>query len=255
MIIKKPLIFIIALSLVVSLFLAVPHPAMATPGECPEGYSMVAYYDWDYPDSYTLVPEDYLDIITFSDLSWSSDGDLQGGTWEVKPPPSPQIPIYVVVITDGDNIPSSYTYYLPDGSLGPETFSNAGIQNRGISNIAFCTPQYPVTLASFTAKVSSDTVSIGWVTATEIETAGFMLYRSTSPDGPRVQVNTSLLAARGDGVTGASYRFTDSPGYGNFYYWLEDVDYSGASSLHGPAYVNMLPAIRRPIYRPSLPGK
>jgi hypothetical protein len=253
MIIKRPLMLFIALSLLTSVILIVPQSTMAIPSRCPDGYSMVAYYDWE---NGTFGPDaKYLDIISFTNIVYDpGDYDLQSGTWEVTG--TPKIPIYFVVISDGNNVPShEYGEYLPNGTLGPENFSYNDLDGFGISNIAFCSPQYPVTLASFIAQASRGTVNIEWVTATEIDTAGFMLYRSTNLDGPRVQVNASLLGANGDGVTGASYRFTDSPGYGSFYYWLEDVDYSGMSSLHGPAYVNVLSAIRRPSYRPSLPGK
>lgn len=258
MILKKPIIILLALSLVATLLLTSPQPVLATPGECPEAFPiMVAYYDWDQ-DNKELVPDSaFLDLINFSDLVWDGSSDLDGGIWQVKPPPTPQIYIYAVVITDGNaGDPHAYTY-LPDGSLGPEPFSNDNVDMRGagISNIVFCVPQYPVTLASLTGRASGGTAIIEWVTATEIETAGFLLYRSATVDGPQVQVSTNLIAAKGDELTGASYRATDSPGYGTFYYWLRDVDITGTSSLHEPVTVKVLPAIRQPAYRPSLPGK
>jgi hypothetical protein len=249
MILKKPIIIIIALSLVATLLLAVPQTVLAVPGQCPANTTLIAKFEWDDIEGWVLGEGADPNPVTVR-------GDAQSGTWEST------VWVIYVDITDGHDPASGepisgYVNYYPYPIMSGEYDASLMEPDVGhdISNLVFCGPVWPVTLASFTAMTSRGVVNIDWVTATEIDTAGFMLYRSTSPDGPRVQVNASLLGAKGDGVTGASYRFTDSPGYGGFYYWLEDVDYSGMSSLHGPAYVHMLPAIRRPIYRPSLPGK
>lgn len=92
-----------------------------------------------------------------------------------------------------------------------------------------------VTLVSFTADIHDDgQVILNWKTATEIDNAGFNLYRATDPRGPWTQINGSLIPAQGDMVTGANYRFEDNPGSGTFYYRLEDVDFNGVSTFHGP---------------------
>lgn len=110
-----------------------------------------------------------------------------------------------------------------------------------------------ITLASFGAKASGSTVALEWVTGTEVNNAGFNLYRATSLDGPRTKVNPYLVVASGEGASGASYKYLDAPGYGSFFYWLEDVDYSGMTTLHGPVMVVLSPAFRRPMYQPVLP--
>jgi hypothetical protein len=64
----------------------------------------------------------------------------------------------------------------------------------------------------------------------------------------------ALIAAEGDPVSGASYTFLDkglSPG--TYTYKLEDVDLTGATTLHGPVSSVVLPRLRRPTYRPTLP--
>jgi hypothetical protein len=110
-----------------------------------------------------------------------------------------------------------------------------------------------VTLASFTAEADAESVNLAWETATEVDNAGFNLYRATSPGGPYTKVNDALIAAQGDPVSGASYSFADTPGYGVFYYKLEDVDYYGVSTLHGPLKVAVAHPFRRPLRRPMLP--
>ena len=110
-----------------------------------------------------------------------------------------------------------------------------------------------ITLASFTAEADAEGVDLAWETATEVDNAGFNLYRANSPGGPYAKVNDTLIAAQGDPVSGASYGFVDTPGYGVFYYKLEDVDYSGVSTLHGPLEVAVARPLRRPLRRPLLP--
>ena len=91
-----------------------------------------------------------------------------------------------------------------------------------------------ITLASFMAEYAGDTVVVRWTTAVERDNAGFNLYRAAASVGPYVKLNDQLIAAEGNG-TGASYRFVDTPrGSGPFYYKLEDVDFNGTSTLHGP---------------------
>lgn len=68
-----------------------------------------------------------------------------------------------------------------------------------------------------------------------------------------MQVNTALITAEGDPVSGASYTFVDTPGRGTFYYRLEDIDFFGLSALHEPVLAEMGAPIRIPWFRPSLP--
>jgi hypothetical protein len=111
-----------------------------------------------------------------------------------------------------------------------------------------------ITLVSFTAQTNSDSVALAWETGTEIDNAGFNLYRATSPDGPWTKVNGVLIAAEGDLVAGATYSFLDAGlAPGTYTYRLEDVDLNGVATLHGPVSATVMPLLRRPPYRPTLP--
>lgn len=112
-----------------------------------------------------------------------------------------------------------------------------------------------ITLASLGAQGSHGSVSVNWTTGTELDNAGFNLYRATSVDGVRTRLNSKMLAAKGDTVSGASYSYSDASGNGTFYYWLEDVSLSGATTLHGPILAVVTPAFRSPLYRPALPSR
>jgi hypothetical protein len=80
-----------------------------------------------------------------------------------------------------------------------------------------------------------------WETATEVDNAGFNLYRAIAEGGPYTKITNALIPAQGDLIfgSGASYIFTDSPGSGIFRYILTDLDTSGEITLHGPVTVQV----------------
>lgn len=254
MTLKKPIIILTILSLMVTMWLAMPQTALAVPGTCPAGMSMLTKYEWNDVTGWVVDPS-FPDFITFGPDEDGDGPDAQNGSWS-----SGGVLIDAVVITDGmwnGNVVTGTYYYDPAVSSGYYHAADMNYQPdppHDISNIVFCGDTTPVTLASFTAKASKGMVTLNWVTATEIDTAGFILFRSTTAAGTQVQVNPDLVAAQGGGVTGASYNITDYPGNGTFYYWLVDVDYSGQSNLHGPTVVSLRPAIRSLEYRPNMPG-
>jgi hypothetical protein len=110
-----------------------------------------------------------------------------------------------------------------------------------------------IKMTGLTVEMVRRGVRLTWVTGTEVDSAGFNVYRATDAGGPYVQLNEALIVAEGDAVSGASYSFADTPGYGTFYYTVEDVDMSGASAVHGPVLVTVSSPFRRPLFRPNLP--
>jgi hypothetical protein len=111
-----------------------------------------------------------------------------------------------------------------------------------------------ITLASFTVEPGVGSVALAWETTAEIDNAGFNLYRASTPDGPYAKVNDALIAAQGDPTSGASYTFMDEGlAPGTYAYKLEDVDLNGVATLHGPVSATVMPPLRRPPYRPTLP--
>ena len=93
-----------------------------------------------------------------------------------------------------------------------------------------------VDLVSFTAQGFGDRVTITWETASEIDTAGFHLWRSTTKDGSYTKITTSLIPAEGSATSGATYTYSDTEVTGSriYYYKLEEVSASGTRTDYGP---------------------
>ena len=87
----------------------------------------------------------------------------------------------------------------------------------------------PVTLSHFRAERIEVGVAIKWTTESEIDNAGFYLYRSETKDGEFKVVNPTMI--QGAGTTGErnEYTWTDTTAKPNtlYYYRIEDVSYSG----------------------------
>ncbi len=77
-------------------------------------------------------------------------------------------------------------------------------------------------------------VALSWETASEVGTAGFNVYRAGAEGEAFVQVNDALIPARGDEVTGATYRFADDdvqPGR-RYVYRIEEVEWDGTVNAY-----------------------
>jgi len=93
-----------------------------------------------------------------------------------------------------------------------------------------------VTLSSLAARPLNSGARIVWETESEIDNAGFNIYRAETPGGKYTQINKELIPAAGSPVEGGSYAFEDR-GLKNkktYYYRLEDIDMYGNSTFHGP---------------------
>jgi hypothetical protein len=94
--------------------------------------------------------------------------------------------------------------------------------------------------AGFAASGCAAPVRVEWSTETEMNTAGFNLYRGESADGPfDVKVNEQLVAPSADPMTGGKYQYVDKtarPGI-TYYYRLEEVERNGGTNNFGPISV------------------
>jgi hypothetical protein len=77
-------------------------------------------------------------------------------------------------------------------------------------------------------------VVVTWETASEVNTAGFLLYRGTLAEGPFIQLVAAPLPAEGDPLVGASYRYEDEEvTWGRrYYYQLEELEEGGGRNRY-----------------------
>ena len=83
-------------------------------------------------------------------------------------------------------------------------------------------------------------VRVEWTTETEMNTAGFNLYRGESADGPfDVKVNDQLIPPAADPLTGGKYQYVDKTAKAGvtYYYRLEEVERNGGTNDFGPISV------------------
>jgi hypothetical protein len=93
-----------------------------------------------------------------------------------------------------------------------------------------------VELSYFRATSLDSAVLLEWATETELDNAGFNIWRKEEKDGEYVRKNPYFIPAEGEAGFGAEYSFTDyNVQNGRIYYYkLEDTDIYGNSSFHGP---------------------
>ena len=83
-------------------------------------------------------------------------------------------------------------------------------------------------------------VRVEWSTETEMNTAGFNLYRGESADGPfDIKVNDQLIPPAADPLTGGKYQYVDKTARAGatYYYQLEEVERNGSANTFGPISV------------------
>jgi hypothetical protein len=113
----------------------------------------------------------------------------------------------------------------------------------GLSKVRI-TVHAAVTISSFTAEAGNGEVTVRWETASEINSAGFSLYRSTDPSSEYQRI-VEFIPSRGDQLVGWSYEYRDvnlTNGI-TYYYQLEEIDNNNqrtfypeiASATPGPA--------------------
>ncbi len=134
-----------------------------------------------------------------------------------------------------NHITESWDAIAPDvvnPLTGTVTFTT---QVLGLFQAAAANPTL-ISLSSFTATPDMSSVLLSWSTESESNNAGFNIYRAHLKDGPYVKINKTLIPAWGSLTRGAAYEFLDKDllNVMTYYYKLEDIDNSGAATLHGP---------------------
>lgn len=113
-----------------------------------------------------------------------------------------------------------------------------------ISTVPTCTitmsgSSSAVSLLSFTAVPYNAAVDVRWETNAERNHLGFNIYRTTDGATNFLQINDSLIRNLKTSTSNRGiYRFIDRDVTNdkNYYYYLEDVDINGRTTMHGPVF-------------------
>jgi hypothetical protein len=179
---------------------------------------------WGIYMFYDLPPGTYTTVVHASDPDLEQiNGVLTCSLGDGTPPPA---------LSSANRAPTAI-YFTTATSLTDDV-TPAGTINLdydyGISSSPLA-----VVLAGFNAAQQGDRVVVTWETVSEVSNAGFNLYRSDSAAGP-LSLLAHLPSQAPGATTGFSYSYQDldvQPGQ-TWWYWLEDVSLSGATTLHGP---------------------
>ncbi len=87
----------------------------------------------------------------------------------------------------------------------------------------------PVSLSSFRAEQTTGGVVLNWTTESELDNAGFYIYRSPTKDGEFEVVTPTMIAGAGTTAERTEYTWTDTTAKSNtvYYYRIEDVSHAG----------------------------
>ncbi len=139
------------------------------------------------------------------------------GSWDVVCGPDLDDDSFPDIV---DNCPTKYN---PD---------QADENGDGVGDVCEATL---IELVGFEAVASNRKVTLNWQTASEVDNAGFNLYRSI--DGSDYEkINADLIPAEGSPTGGSSYSFVDTyvQNRTEYSYLLEDFDLNGTVIQHGP---------------------
>jgi hypothetical protein len=134
---------------------------------------------------------------------------------------------------------TTYSNAFTDGlyvNFGPGGFTNLSKTNSYYVRCVRVVQPTIIELIVFVTKPESEKVIIKWETASEIDNAGFNIYRAETENGDYIQINEFLIVAQGTTTEGAAYEYVDA-GVKNrttYYYKLEDIDLNGNATFHGP---------------------
>jgi hypothetical protein len=190
--------------------------------------------------------EKYCQVSGTWTLAGSVGGSVAMGVTAIKVPGSTDVDVFY---TSGTGAGNTIQHFLDNkgfnGSITGLTVSPVATATNGAGDVNVfrgltVTPE-TATLAevtSFYGKANGNNVNIAWTTQSEVDNAGFNLYRATSLNGEYIKVNTHLIPALGGLYAGATYSYNDIVTTGTtVYYRLEDIDTKGVSTFQVPIAV------------------
>ncbi|MCF7920766.1 MAG: hypothetical protein K9N06_12710 [Candidatus Cloacimonetes bacterium] len=101
----------------------------------------------------------------------------------------------------------------------------------------------PITLSTFTTSYASPYGRLLWTTLSEMNNAGWNIYRAENEDfAASALINTELIPGQGTTMQVTNYSYVDEYPLtqgDKYYYWLESISYSGAADNYGPVVLSV----------------
>jgi hypothetical protein len=100
----------------------------------------------------------------------------------------------------------------------------------------------PVQMTEITAAASAkEGIILTWTTESEVNSAGFFVWRSEAETGGYQKISSAFISGRGNSSSRTGYRFSDPDAAAGKTYWykIEAVSMDGKSEFHGPISVSI----------------
>jgi uncharacterized repeat protein (TIGR01451 family) len=166
-------------------------------------------------------------------------------------------------ITNGQNIRVRFNVaidvnatngrYLVESTSQGTNYSQVSIGDPTTANIPALTitGASAVDLTQLMAQARSSGVTLTWNTGAETSNLGYALWRADSADGDRTQVNAGLIGGLGTDAHGGHYTYADASAVAgrSYVYWLEDLEFGGGRTMHGPLAVSVPTDARTDVVR------
>ena len=110
-----------------------------------------------------------------------------------------------------------------------DTYGNVTVRKFSIDTRTIKREPVPVTLSRFRADRTDSGVILNWATESELNNAGFYIYRSETKNGQFKVVNPSMIQGAGTTSDRNTYKWTDTTAKPNtrYYYRIEDISHTG----------------------------
>jgi hypothetical protein len=154
----------------------------------------------------------------------------------------PDVEGVAVSIQPGQTVVENQDFVIPEGWRDRDCTIVGYVQNdetMEVQQVAKLGQVTPVELVSFTGRMTKDGVLLTWMTATEQENAGFMIYRVAN--GQTELLTPDMIPGAGTTAIPQRYEFIDGtvePGT-TYLYKLSDVSLAGIERFNAPVAVTV----------------
>ncbi len=179
----------------------------------------------------------YLVVLKYSIVDGAGNDEVSLYVFDsTAPPTEPAVPTLGPITNPG-------TTDIDPGAVSFRKYNTA--QNMVVDGIRIASAWsdvVPVELSSFTASVSSNSVTLNWKTATETNNRGFEVQRKSSGSD---WSNITFVSGNGTTTKSHEYSYVDnSLTAGKYYYRLKQVDMNGAYEYSNAVEANVTAPVK-----------